>query len=415
MSTEKQELQIVLEQKVGFFTGNFEQVREELKVKVSEYADLVYSEDNFIMAKEDAAKLRKLSNMIDSKRIETKKAYMRPAEEFDNQCKELKRVVDDTIRPIAMQIEEFDTKRKTLKKDKIFEYFQTKSVGLEMYAVFMDVFDEKMLNVSYTIKQYKLDIDNYVTKIGTDVKTLGDTGSEFAWKALEDYKANKDLGRAFKTITLLEEQKREIIAKERAAAELIKAKEEEERRIKAEAERIAREMIEKEKLEAERQKVIEAERIKREQERLIEEAKQEQARLEREAIEKIERDRLLAEQKAQFEKDEAIRIEAERVEQAKQKEADRLAQIEFERMQKELEEERAEMDRIEAEKAEARRIEQEEVERIAKEVAEKIRIEKEANQTYTMFVLNLTKTELFELAEHLKLKGYSYKSTKDNN
>ena len=166
----------------------------------------------------------------------------------------------------------------------------------------------------------------------------------------------------------------------RLEAERIAAEKAEQERLEAErreAERIAAEKAEQERLEAERR---EAERIaaeKAEQERL--EAERREA--ERIAAEKAEQERLEAERR------EAERIAAEKAEQerleAERREAERIAaeKAEQERLEAERREaERLEAERIAAEKAEQERLEAErlEAERIAAEKAEQERLEAEA-------------------------------------
>ena len=166
-----------------------------------------------------------------------------------------------------------------------------------------------------------------------------------------------------------EKAEQERLEAERIEAERIAAEKAEQERLEAErleAERIAAEKAEQERLEAER---IEAERIAAE--------KAEQERLE---AERLEAERIAAE-KAEQERLEAERIEAERIaaEKAEQErlEAERIAAEKAE--QERLETERLEAERIAAEKAEQERLEAEriEAERIAAEKAEQERLEAE--------------------------------------
>ena len=166
-----------------------------------------------------------------------------------------------------------------------------------------------------------------------------------------------------------EKAEQERLEAERLEAERIAAEKAEQERLEAErieAERIAAEKAEQERLEAER---IEAERIATE--------KAEQERLE---AERIEAERIAAE-KAEQERLEAERIEAELIaaEKAEQErlEAERIAAEKAE--QERLEAERIEAERIAAEKAEQERLEAEriEAERIAAEKAEQERLETE--------------------------------------
>ena len=186
-----------------------------------------------------------------------------------------------------------------------------------------------------------------------------------------------------------EKAEQERLEAERLEAERIAAEKAEQERLEAErleAERIAAEKAEQERLEAER---IEAERIaaeKAEQERLeaerleAERIAAEKAEQERLEAERIEAERIAAE-KAEQERLEAERIEAERI-AAEKAEQERLEaeRIEAERIAAEkAEQERLEAERIEAERIAAEKAEQErlEAERIAAEKSEQERLEAE--------------------------------------
>ena len=128
-----------------------------------------------------------------------------------------------------------------------------------------------------------------------------------------------------------------------------------------EADRLAREKAERERLEAERLAREKAERERLEAERLArEKAERERLEAERLAREKAERERLEAERLAR-EKAERERLEAER-----------LARSKSERER--LERERLEAERLAREKAERERLE---AERLAREKAERERLERE--------------------------------------
>ena len=191
-----------------------------------------------------------------------------------------------------------------------------------------------------------------------------------------------------------EKAEQERLEAERIEAERIAAEKAEQERLEAErieAERIAAEKAEQERLEAER---LEAERIaaeKAEQERLeaerieAERIAAEKAEQERLEAERLEAERIAAE-KAEQERLEAERLEAERI-AAEKAEQERLEaeRIEAERIaaekaeQERLEAERLEAERIAAEKAEQERLEAErlEAERLAAEKAEQERLEAE--------------------------------------
>ena len=213
-----------------------------------------------------------------------------------------------------------------------------------------------------------------------------------------------------------EKAEQERLEAERIEAERIAAEKAEQERLEAErleAERIAAEKAEQERLEAER---IEAERIAAE--------KAEQERLE---AERLEAERIAAE-KAEQERLEAERIEAERIaaEKAEQErlEAERIAaekaeqeRLEAERIAAEkAEQERLEAERIAAEKAEQERLETErlESERIAAEKAEQERLEAERIAAEKKAKEERLEAEPKSTAKKSKQKNVSDSSKADN-
>ena len=198
-----------------------------------------------------------------------------------------------------------------------------------------------------------------------------------------------------------EKAEQERLEAERIEAERIAAEKAEQERL--EAERIAAEKAEQERLEAER---IEAERIAAE--------KAEQERLE---AERIEAERIAAE-KAEQERLEAERIEAERI-AAEKAEQERLEaeRIEAERIAAEkAEQERLEAERIAAEKAEQKRLEAEriEAERIAAEKAEQERLEAERIAAEKQAKEERLEAEPKSTAKKSKQKNVSDSSKADN-
>jgi hypothetical protein len=171
-------------------------------------------------------------------------------------------------------------------------------------------------------------------------------------------------------LTLSDNNEADRLAREKAERERL------------EAERLAREKAERERLEAERLAREKAERERLEAERLAKMSEKDRLEAERLAREKAERERLEAERLAR-EKAERDRLEAERL--AKLSEKDRLEalarekaereRLEAERLAREkAEQERLEKERLSRDKAERDRLERE---RLAREKAERERLERE--------------------------------------
>jgi hypothetical protein len=156
-------------------------------------------------------------------------------------------------------------------------------------------------------------------------------------------------------LTLSDNNEADRLAREKAERERL------------EAERLAREKAERERLEAERLAREKAERDRLEAERLAKMSEKDRLEAERLAREKAERERLEAERLAR-EKAERERLEAERL--SKLSEKDRLEALAREKAERE----RLEAERLAREKAEQERLEKE---RLAREKAERDRLERE--------------------------------------
>lgn len=358
-----QELSVVVEQKQGLVTANFEEVKSQLYLAISEYRGLTYTEETAVQAKADISTLRKLRKAIDDKRKEVKKAQMIPYEEFEKKAKELVAIIDEAINPIEEQISEFETNRKAERKEGILKYFNSTSELVADYADFNFVFNEKMLNVSTTQKSIKESIDTYVDSVKRDVETIQAMNSEATNKALEKYKDTKRLSDAIQVVTDFERQKAEIIARREAEEKECKAREEKEAAERLQREKQEAELAEQAKIKAEIEKAKMEERKKIEQEMAIQRAKDEEARRIKEKAERIERERIAEEE--------------------------RLARIEQERIADEQ-----------------RKIDQAKQEAEAKRIAD----EKKKNQKYFIKVSELKKDEMNGLASYLKSNNYHFES-----
>ena len=103
--------EIRIAQKTGAIEFNFEELKSRLVDEMKYYKGLIFSEDTKKEAKETVADLRNLKKNIRDKRIEAKKSFMHPYDEFEAQVKELDKLIDEPIAFINEQVEEFERKR----------------------------------------------------------------------------------------------------------------------------------------------------------------------------------------------------------------------------------------------------------------------------------------------------------------
>ena len=255
------ELQVKVQNQLGKIEFNFAELKDSLSNMMSAYADAQFTEESSKEAKGEVATLRKIKKALSDRRIEVKKEYMQPYDDFESKVKELTELIDKPIELIDAQVKAFDEKKKAEKKEKIQELYGELIGELEEYLPLSKIYDSKWENASTTMKSIQEEMETAISSTEMAVSTIKGMNSEVTDKALEQFKADLSLANAISYINKHEQLKAEILAKEEQ-----KRKEEEERRRRAEEERIR---------EEERKRVAEEERIKDEvRQKAIEEERQ---------------------------------------------------------------------------------------------------------------------------------------------
>ena len=100
-------LELSVTQQMGVITGNFDAIKAQLESEMAEYKGKTFTEETKKKAKEDLADLRKLKKNVNTRKLEVKKAYMKPYDDFEEKVKELICVIDEPIGLIDGQVKEF--------------------------------------------------------------------------------------------------------------------------------------------------------------------------------------------------------------------------------------------------------------------------------------------------------------------
>lgn len=274
------DLQIIVNQKQGIISTNFEEIKKELSTQMEVYKELEVTEENKPERKKDIATLRKMAKAVNDKKIEVKNKFMEPYTAFEGNVKELISIIDEPIELIDKQVKVFEEKQLADKKLKIHDTYNEIIGEMGDYLPLKQIYNSKWENVSTSLKSIREEMEEAISSTEMAVNTINGMNSEAVPKALEQYKKDLSLANAIGHINRYEQQKAEILAKEEQ-----KRKEEEERKRRAEEDRIReqerkrvaeeeriREEARRKAIEDERQKVAEAERLK-EDERKEEEDK----------------------------------------------------------------------------------------------------------------------------------------------
>lgn len=230
------ELRINEMQLPGPITFNYEELKRELTEKVSMYETLVYTDEQIQEAKKDKAALNKLKKALNDERIRMEREYLVPFNAFKAQISEIIGIIDKPVLLIDKQVKEYEEKQKQEKKDGIENFFY--SCLHPEWLKFEQIFNEKWLNASVSMKSIQGEIDALLEQIANDIDTLQDL-PEFGFEAMTVYKSSLDLNRALNEGRRLAE-----IAKAKAAHEAeMKARAEEQAVLEAESKRVMEEQL----------------------------------------------------------------------------------------------------------------------------------------------------------------------------
>lgn len=251
------ELAVKVSQQAGVIVFNFDELKENLETMMAAYEGATFSEDTVKEARGELATLRKIDKALSDRRIEIKKEFMKPYDDFESRVKELNGLIQGPIALIDKQVKVFEAKQKEEKKAKIAELYEDVIGGMGEYLPLEKIYNAKWENATTKLPAIKEEIEAAVASVLQSVDTISNMNSESVPKALELFKADLSLANAIAYVNNYENQKQAIIEREKA-----RMAEEEERKRLAEIERIRQE---------ERNKIAEEERIKAEERRKIQE------------------------------------------------------------------------------------------------------------------------------------------------
>lgn len=256
------ELQVKVNNQLGSIEFNFEELRDNLSQMMDLYKDAQFTEEGSTIAKKESAALKKIKKALSDRRIEIKKEYMKPYDDFESKVKELTGLIDEPIELIDKQVKAFEEKKKAEKRVKIQGLYDELIGDLEEYLPLTKIYNTKWENVSTSMKSIQEEMESVISSTEMAVITIKGMNSEVTDKALEQFKADLSLANAISYINKHEQMKAEILAREEE-----KRKGEEERKRLAEIEKVKAE---------ERKKVAEEERLEKERLAEIERAREEE-------------------------------------------------------------------------------------------------------------------------------------------
>lgn len=183
------ELRVTELQIPGKISFNYEELKQQLQTRVSDYESLVYTEDQIANAKKDRADLNRLKKALNDERIRQEKEFMKPFDEFKAQVKELCTIIDKASSAVDAQVKAFEDKQKADKLEAINALWRAKEA-----PAWMEKNDARWLNASVSMKSIEAEIDKHLLQVQKDLDTLDSMSVGF--EAMQKYQATLDLNAA---------------------------------------------------------------------------------------------------------------------------------------------------------------------------------------------------------------------------
>ena len=166
---------IVSEKTLGSLTTNAIQIRDMVKSTLPMYDISNYNDDNIDQAKRDKAALNKAAKLLNSKRLEIEKEFMKPFGEFKEVVAETVKLIGECSAKIDTVVKQNEQQYKDKKLAVIRSYFDDGNTNL---IDFRKIFKQEWLNKSTSMKAVQADIETVFAKVDEDLETLKGFGGD---------------------------------------------------------------------------------------------------------------------------------------------------------------------------------------------------------------------------------------------
>lgn len=155
---------------------NYEEIKQQLSEQLKKYDDIVYTEETMNLAKTDRATLNKVKKAINDEKIRVKNYILEDyMTNFEPKCKELMEMIETVSEKIDIQVKAFEQKSKDAKLKDIMNYWIDNIGEFNDLIDFDLVFEERWLNVTYSINTIQGEINHIIEKAKMDIATIDNT------------------------------------------------------------------------------------------------------------------------------------------------------------------------------------------------------------------------------------------------
>lgn len=150
--------------------ANYEEIKKELITTLDNYKDFKVNNETYVEAKTKRAELNNFNKTLNRTRIDAKKEFLVPYENFETQINSLTQLVSETSQAIDSGIKELEERATNAKKLDIELFFQELKMLIPLDQVYKTQWENKTYDfedIKNEILQLKAQIDkdlDYITK-----------------------------------------------------------------------------------------------------------------------------------------------------------------------------------------------------------------------------------------------------------
>lgn len=176
IAIKEQDLELVVSEKtLGSLTTNAKQIRDMVKAALPMYDISNYNDGNIDQAKKDKAALNKAAKVLNAKRLEIEKEFMKPFGEFKEVVTETVKLIGECSAKIDIVVKQNEQQYKDKKLADIRTYFDGVNVNL---VDFNKVFNPSWLNKTASLKSVCKEIDATLARIDGEIESLKSVSPE---------------------------------------------------------------------------------------------------------------------------------------------------------------------------------------------------------------------------------------------
>lgn len=177
------------------------------------YSKLVFTEEQKGDAEKERAGINKLVRSIEDYRKKIMAEFKKPIENFETTAKETEKILKETSAFVDVQIKNFETKEREIRKDNARKIYEDNIEELKEVISFEKIFNEKWLNKGSwkedgTSPLIVKEIIEIKDKVRSGLKAIEELHTEFELEVKNSFLENYDLTAAIFKNTQLQEQKK---------------------------------------------------------------------------------------------------------------------------------------------------------------------------------------------------------------